>query len=86
MFLVMEMGYTNKTVNRSRMFISLDGVHINNGESLSAHCKRRFKRTNGERHELMTSHLDEFIWRPTRSVNSVFGDILQAILMQYPLL
>ena len=80
------MRYTHKTIYHSRMFISSDGVHTNDVESLWALCKRRFKRTNGGRSELTSSYLDEFMLQRTRPVDNVSGDILQAISMQYPLL
>ena len=86
LFLGMGMGYTHKTDNYSRMFISFDGVHTNNVESLWAHCKQIFKRTNGGKRELIPSYLDEFTWRRMRSVDNVLGDILQAISIEYPLL
>ena len=80
------MGYTHKTINHSRMFISPDGVHTNDVNSLWALRKRRFKKKNGGRCELTTNYLDEFMWRRTRPVDYVLGDVLQAISMQYPLL
>lgn len=80
------MGYLHDTVNHSRWYVDpVTGVHTNDIESLWCDCKRKFKRMNGVKRDVIPGYLDEFLWRKRRQLDLCFNDIVQCIRDQYPL-
>lgn len=56
--------YEHRTVNHSENFVNpADGTTTNHIECMWKNCKRKFKTMNGIQSTMLTSHLDEFIWR-----------------------
>ena len=50
-------------VNHSVAFVAPNGVHTNGVENLGRCAKDKFKRMRGTSDELISSYLDEFLWR-----------------------
>lgn len=79
--------YRHLTVNHSRNFVDPQtGVHTNNVEALWSRCKKRFKQMNGTADDLVSSYIDEFMWRQFYGSTSseAFDNILQHISERYP--
>ena len=60
---VEEYGFSHEVVVHERHFVDpTTGIHTNNVENYWQRCKRRFKRMYGTSDELLSSHIDEFLW------------------------
>ena len=72
------------TVNHSIEFVNLTtGIHTQNVESYWNRVKTKFKRMKGVQDTMLSSYLDEFMWRErhgrsgSTAMNSLFRDIAQ---------
>ena len=73
---------THNTVNHSLHFVDpVTGVHTQNVESYWNRVKGKFKRMKGVHEEMLSSYLDEFMWRErhgwtaSAALTSLFRDI-----------
>ena len=77
----------HQTVNHSLHFVDpATGVHTQNIESYWARVKRRFKHMKGVHESMMTSYLDEFMWRERhgRSGATALASLCRDIALRYP--
>ena len=77
----------HNTVNHSLHFIDpTTGVHTQNIESYWNRVKGKFKRMKGVHESMLTSYLDEFMWRERhgRSASTAFTNLCRDIRLRYP--
>ncbi|XP_077967707.1 uncharacterized protein LOC144421954 [Styela clava] len=72
-------GYTHRAINHSYMYVTPEGHHTQNIESIWADVKRKFKRMNGAPRHLIPSYLDEYLWKRQYPKNEHFDRMLEAI-------
>ena len=75
---------THATVNHSLEFVNpVTGVHTQHVESYWNQVKTKFKRMKGVHDTMLSSYLDEYMWRErhgqtgSTAMNSLFRDIAQ---------
>ena len=75
---------THATVNHSLEFVNpVTGVHTQHVESYWNQVKTKFKRMKGVHNTMLSSYLDEYMWREchgqtgSTAMNSLFRDIAQ---------
>ena len=74
-------------VNRSLNFVyPVTGVHTQNVESYWNHVETKFKRMKGVHADMLTSYMDEFMWRERHgtSASTVLVNLCQDISLRYP--
>ena len=85
-FTLGDEGYTHSMVNHSVEFVTEDLVHTNRIESLWGQIKRFIKFRKGLTREMLSLHLDEFMFRHIFSnEESMFLSFLDTVRQQYPL-
>lgn len=75
------------TVNHSLHFIDpTTGVHTQNIESYWNRVKGKFKKMKGVHESMLTSYLDEFMWRERhgRSASTALTNLCRDIRLRYP--
>ena len=78
---------SHSTVNHLLHFIDRGtGIHTQNVESYWNRVKGKFKRMKGVHEEMMSSYLDEFMWRERHgsSASTVFTNLCRDICLRYP--
>ena len=78
---------SHSTVNHSLQFIDPGtGIHTQNVESYWNRVKGKFKRMKGVHEEMMSSHLDEFMWceRHGPTTSTVLTNLYHDIFLRYP--
>ena len=69
------MNYTHMTVNHSQNFVDpTTGVHTNLRENMWKNCKIKFKKILAVHTTMLTSYIDEFMWRQSYG-NDAFNNI-----------
>ena len=77
----------HQTVNHSIEFINpTTGVHTQNIESYWNRVKTTFKRMKGVHESMLSSYLDEFMWRERhgRTASVVLQSLCRDIALRYP--
>ena len=77
----------HQTVNHSITFCDpVTGVHTQNIESYWNRVKTKFKRMKGVHETMLSSYMDEFMWRERHggSASDVFNNIVRDIALRYP--
>ena len=77
----------HSTVNHSIQFVNpVTGTHTQNIESYWNRVKTKFKRMKGVHEAMLTSYLDEFMWRERhgQSSSAVLQNICRDIALRYP--
>ena len=78
----------HQMVNHSLNFVHpVTGVHTQNVESYWNRVKTKFKRMKGVHHDMLTSYMDEFMWRERHggsSAPTVMASICRDISLRYP--
>ena len=75
------------TVNHSIHFRNpTTGVHTQNIESYWNRVKTKFKRMKGVQETMLSSHLDEFMWRERygRTGSAALQNLCRDIALRYP--
>jgi len=78
----------HSTVNHSVTFVDpTTGTHTQNIESYWNRVKTKFKRMKGVHEDMMSSYLDEFMWRERHgaSYSDAMQNICRDIALKYPL-
>ena len=78
---------THNTVNHSLHFVDpVTRVHTQNVESYWNHVKGKFKRVKGVHEEMLSSYLDEFMWRERhgRTASAALTSLFRDISLWYP--
>jgi hypothetical protein len=58
-----ELGFCHEVVVHEHFFVDpITGVHTNNVENYWQRCKRQLKRIYGTSRELLSTHIDNFLW------------------------
>ena len=73
-------------VNHSLNFVDpVTGVHTQNVESYWNRVKTTFKRMKGVHQEMLTSHVDEFMWRERHGTvaSTILANLCQDIALRY---
>ena len=79
----MGLGYVHRTVNHSRHFRDpVTGVCTNHVEAYWSAVKAKFKAMHGTTAHMLTSHLDEHVWRE-RYVRQDVGDGCEQLDVAY---
>ena len=79
---------TPNTVNHSLHFVDpATGVHTQNVESYWNRVKGKFKRMKGVHEDMLSSYLDEFMWRERhgRTASTALNILFRDISLRYPL-
>ena len=79
--------YQHLTVNHTVNFVDpLTGCTTNHIEAMRKNCNHKFKVMHGIHTTMVSSHLDEFMWRQRYGQNHLdaFNNILEAIRAWYP--
>ena len=74
-------------VNHSLNFVDpVTGVHTQNVESYWNRVKTKFKKMKGVHQEMLTSHMDEFMWRERHGTvaSIILANLCQDIALRYP--
>ena len=74
-------------VNHSLNFVyPVTGVHMQNVESYWNRVETKFKRMKGVHADMLTSYMDEFVWRERHgtSASTVLANLCQDISLRYP--
>ena len=77
----------HQTVNHSIEFVnSATGVHTQNIESYWNRVKTKIKRMKGVHDHMMSSYLDEFMWRERhgRTASAALRSLCRDIALRYP--
>lgn len=77
----------HETVNHSIEFVNpTTGVHTQNVESYWSRAKMKIKRMKGVHDQMLTSYLDEFMWRERhgRTASAALQSICRDIALRYP--
>lgn len=77
----------HETVNHSIEFVNpTTGVHTQNVESYWNRAKMKIKRMKGVHDQMLTSYLDEFMWRERhgRTASAALQSICRDIALRYP--
>ena len=77
----------HSTVNHSISFINpINGTHTQNIESYWNRVKTKFKRMKGVHEDMLTSYLDEFMWRERhgKTYNVAMQNLCHDIALRYP--
>lgn len=82
-----DLGYTHRTVNHKKEFISADGVCTNAIEGYWATLKQFCRHTEVLRSRLLPEHIDEFMYRQHfhGTPADMYGYFLGHIKEKYPL-
>ena len=75
------------TVNHSISFTNpINGTHTQNIESYWNRVKTKFKRMKGVHEDMLTSYLDEFMWRERhgKTYNVAMQNLCRDIALRYP--
>lgn len=75
------------TVNHSLNFVDpVTGVHTQNIESYWNRVKTKFKRMKGVHADMVSSYMDEFMWRERHgaSAATVLANLCRDISLRYP--
>ena len=78
---------THNTVNHSLHFVDpATGVHTQNVESYWNRVKGKFKRMKGVHEDMLSSYLDEFMWRERhgRTASTALNNLFHDISLRYP--
>lgn len=81
-----ELGFEHHVVIHERHFVDPEtGLHTNNVEAYWQRCKRQFKRMYGTSRDLLSSHLDQFLWRERfgRSFTDRWNNTLELLRKHY---
>ena len=84
----MGLGYVHRTVNHSRHFRDpVTGVCTNHVEAYWSAIKAKFKAMHGTTVHMLTSHLDEHVWRERYGKTSemAVNNLMLHISQRYPL-
>jgi transposase-like protein len=76
-----------QTVNHSVTFVDpTTGVHTQNIESYWNRVKTKFKRMKGVHEEMLSSYMDEFMWREQhgQTASTTLQNIMRDIALHYP--
>ena len=76
-----------QTVNHSVTFVDpTTGVHTQHIESYRNRVKAKFKRMKGVHEEMLSSYMDEFMWRKRhgQTASTTFQNIMRDIALRYP--
>jgi len=80
-----DLGYVHETVDRKKHFVDpVTGCNINSVQSRWAACKASLRRHSGVTRNLLSSYLDEYMWRAKHPQPNTFKDMLAAIRARYP--
>ena len=78
---------THNTVNHSLHFVDpATGVHTQNVESYWNRVKGKFKRMKGVHEDMLSSYLDEFMWRERHghTASTALNNLFRDISLRYP--
>ena len=77
---------SHSSVNHSIEFVDSSGVHTNHIESYWNRVKIKIKRMRGCHRSMLTSYLDEFMWRERygKTSEDVLTNIYRDIALWYP--
>jgi len=76
-----------QTVNHSITFVDpVTGVHTQNAESYWNRVKTKFKRMKGVHELMLSSYLDEFMWRERhgKTASAALQSLCRDIALRYP--